>query len=105
MHHVRLLLHLTEVLSFSTLVTQAFLVRVEHNVVVGDASGDILFPSQKHCLRQIAYVADALASGQALSQFDGHLFAHAVGNHIGWRVAEQTLLQLIAPVVVVGHSS
>ena len=42
MHHVTLLLYILKVLGLSLLVLQALFVRMEYNVVVGNATEDIL---------------------------------------------------------------
>ena len=56
-------------------------------------------------MRQVANITYALAGSQAACQFDSNLFAHAVGNHIGRRVAQQALLEAVAPVVVMTHAA
>ena len=104
-HHVRLLLNILEVLSLSLLVLHALLVRVQHYVVFVYTPWYFLFASQINRLRQIANIANLLAVAQSTCQFNGGLLAHAVGNHISRRVAQQALLQAVAPVVVMRHSS
>ena len=41
MHHVTLLLYILKVLCLSLLVFQTFLVRMEHNIAIGNAADDI----------------------------------------------------------------
>ena len=56
-------------------------------------------------MRQVANVANTFAASQSACQFDGHFLAHAVGDHIGRRIAKQALLQLVAPIIVVGNAA
>ena len=105
MHHVRLLLDVAVVLCLCTLVLQALLVRVKHDVTVGDAPRNVAFLDKIHRLWQVGDVADALALTQPSCQFQRHLFAHAVGNHVGAAVHEDARTQTILPVVIVGETS
>ena len=100
-HHVRLLLDVTEVLSLCPLVAQTLFVAVQHDVVGGGNN----VVGQVDALRHVAYVADGLALAEPARQFDGGLFAHTVGEHIGPRVDEDARPQAVLPVVVVGDAS
>ena len=104
-HHVGLLLHILEVLGLSLFVLHALLVRVEYDVAIGNAAEDILLTREINGLRQVADIADALAGSQAACQFNRNFLAHAVGNHISRRIAEQALLKAVAPVVVMAHAT
>ena len=78
-HHVRLLLDMTEVLGLGAFVAQTLLVAVKHNVVVGglDACGEI------DGLREVSDVADGLSLAESTSELDRRFLAHAVGDHVG----------------------
>ena len=95
MHHVRLLLDMAEVLSLCPFVTQTFLMAVQHDIVVGDASRNLVLIRQINGLRQVAYITDLLPVGESLCQLDSGLLAHAIGDHVSRRVAQQTFLELV----------
>ena len=51
MHHVRLLLDMAEVLGLRTFVLQTFFVAVEYDVLIGDATRDVLLTGEIDRLR------------------------------------------------------
>ena len=78
-HHVRLFLYMSEVLGLRALVAETLFMAIEDNVVGsgGDAGGEV------DGLRDVADVGNGNAVRQLTGQFEGGLFAHAVGNHVG----------------------
>ena len=78
---------------------------VEHDVVSGDAARDLVLAGEIDCLGQIVDITDRLAIGESSRQFESHLLAHAVSDHIGPSIAENTGSQLILPVVVMRQSA
>ena len=60
-HHIRLFLHIPEILGLGALVAQAFLVTVQHDVLLCYSSGDILLTRQVYSLRHIPNVTDFLS--------------------------------------------
>ena len=103
MYHVRLLFDVAVVLGLGTFVFQAFFVAVQHDIVLADAAGDVFLAGEIDGLRYVADVLDACSLFQSVSQFEGGLLAHTIGNHVGPGVAEDALPQAILPVVVVGE--
>ena len=102
MHHVGLFLDVAVVLGLGALVAKAFFVTVQHDVVL--AWGDIV--SKVDGLGDVVGDVDGgtIAFGEVAGQFEGRLLAHAVGDHVGARVDEDTGAQAVLPVVVVGDA-
>ena len=105
MHHIGLLLDVLKVFGLSLFILHALLVRMEYNVAIGNAAKDVFLTREINGLRQVTDITNALASSQSTCQFDGYFLAHAVGNHIGRRVAKQAFLQTVAPIIVVGNAA
>ena len=59
MHHVRLLLDVSEILCLCLLAVETLLVAVQYYVNVGNASRYVFLPAEIHCLRNVAYVINA----------------------------------------------
>ena len=105
MHHIRLFLNMAEVLCLCALVLQTLLMAVEYDVALSNATGNILFTREKYRLRDVRNLVNRESFAKFSCQLDSRFLTHAVGNHVGTRVAENTLLQLILPVVVVRHTA
>ena len=98
MHHVRLFFDVAEVLGLGAFIAETFLVAVEHDIVLADAAGDVLFPGDIDRLRNVVRKNQRDRSLicalhgikrpvpqilQAAGEFEGGLLAHAVGDHVG----------------------
>ena len=111
---VALLLDVTEVLGLTTLVAQAFLVGMQHDVAL--LLHDGLLAGNN--LRNICYkrndvlpcrhrlpLALSYQCIDALGNFRRHLLAHAVGNDVGIAFGQQAGAQAVLPIVVVTQAT
>ena len=98
-HPVRLYLHIPEVLRLAPPVGQAFLVAVEHYVVLSR-----FFRGEKHRLGHIGDILHGDASVEKRGDLDHRCLSHAVDEHIRSRVHKNRGAQPVLPVVIVGHS-
>ena len=76
---------------------------VEHDIIFTDAARDIVLRREIDGLQDVA--GNLWALFQTTGQFYDRLFAHAVDEQVGSRIAEDALLQPILPVVVMGESA
>ncbi len=82
MHLVGFLLHMAEVVSLAFLILQTLLVRIQHDVLVGDASWDVLLFTDEHRLRYVLDVLNGTAVGYGISHIQDDLLSHAIGDHV-----------------------
>ena len=104
-HLVGFFLDVAEVLGLCALVAQTFLMGVEHDVLVGDAAGNLFFAAEEDRLGNVADSADGPSLLQFAAELHGILLAHAVKDDVGTAVAEDALVQPVLPVVVVGEAA
>ena len=104
-HLVGLFLDMAEVLSLCFLALQALLVRVEHDVVVADASRDVFLLAEIDRLWNIMDVLDVASLFELMAELDSVFLAHAIEDHVRPAVAEYALHQPVLPVVIVGEPS
>ena len=105
MHLVGLFLDMAEVLSLCFLALQTFLVRVEHDVVVADASRDVFLLAEIDRLRNIMDVLDVASLFELMAELYRIFLPHAIEDHVRPAVAENALHQPVLPIVVVGEPS
>ncbi len=105
LHLVGFLFDVAEILGFSLAVAQTFLMRMEHDIVVGNATGNIVFLAKKSGLRDVADVFDVFSRFQLVAKGKRVLLAHAVKYDVCSAVAQDTLVQSVLPIVVMGESS
>ena len=79
-----------EVLCLFPFVTQTVLMGMEYDILFCDPSGDILLLRKIYNLREVAYRTNRLSLVQSTSQFKGSLLSHAIGNHVGRGITEDT---------------
>ena len=91
-HLVRLLLYMSEVVSLSLLVAQAFLMTVQNYVVLSNSTRYFILLCQVDSLWNIAYFSNLLTLVELAAKFQNRFFAHSVDYHVGTRIAEDTLL-------------
>ena len=96
---------MAEVLSLCFLALQALLVRVEHDVVVADASRDVFLLAEIDRLWNIMDVLDVASLFELMAELDSVFLAHAIEDHVRPAVAEYALHQPVLPVVIVGEPS
>ena len=104
MNLITLFLYMTEIISLSPLVTKTFLMAMEHNIIFGNATGNILFPAQEYGLGKIGNLTYLLAQVQLLSDGKNGLFAHSIGNDISGTITKDTLTQTVFPIVIMGKT-
>ena len=102
---VGFLLDMAEVFGLKLLVAQALLVGVEDNVVLADASGNVLAAGEEDGLRHVAHVADLTSLLQLARNGNDRLLAHAIDEQVGSAIAEDALHQAVLPIVVVGEAA
>ena len=104
-HLVGFFLDVPEVFGLCALAFQTCLMAVEHDVVVGDAAGNLGFGTEVHRLWDVSGLCHAVAGAElATERCDGFL-AHAVDDEVGTRRAEYAGHELVLPVVVVGETA
>ena len=105
MHLVGLFFDMPEILSLCFLALQALLVRVEHDVVVADASRDVFLLAEIDRLWDVMDVLDVASLFELVAELNRVLLAHAIEDHVGTAVAENAFHQPVLPIVVVRESS
>ena len=104
-HLVRFLLDMTEIVGFSLLVSQTLLVAVQDDVVRGYSARYLVLLCEIYRLWNIAYFSNLLTLAELAAKFQNRFLAHSVDYHVGTRIAEDTLLQSVLPVVVMSQSA
>ena len=105
MHLVGFFLQMAHVLSLSLLVVKALLMTVQDDVILLESARNVLFFAVESNLWHFVNLVHGLAFGEGVGKFHDRAFAHAVENEVGTRIAEDTLAQLILPVVVVADTA
>ena len=79
---------------------------MKHDVLFFYSTRNLLFTvAKENGLWESGYLFDALALCHEVRELRGDPFAHAIGNHVGTRVAKNASAERVLPIVVVGHSS
>ena len=96
---------MTEIVGFSLLVSQTLLVAVQDDVVRGYSARYLVLLCEIYRLWNIAYFSNLLTLAELAAKFQNRFLAHSVDYHVGTRIAEDTLLQSVLPVVVMSQSA
>ena len=104
-HLVGLFFDMSEVFCFGLFIAETFFVGMEHNVIIADAAGNMIFLTEIDCLRNIVDLIDGATFLQFAAQLDRVLLSHAIKDHVSATVAKDTLHELILPVVIVRETS
>ena len=92
MHLVRFLLNMTEIVGLGLLIMQTLLMTVQNNVIRGYSARNFFLLREIDSLWDIAYFSYVLTFAELATEFQNWLLAHSVYNHVGTRIAEDTLL-------------
>ena len=100
MNLVGFFLQVAHVLGLSLLVVQALLMAMQDDVIVLVTARNLFLLTEEYCLGHLSDFLYLLAVVEFLSQLDDGLFAHAIQYQVGSRLAEDALLELVLPIVV-----
>ena len=102
MNLVALFLYMPKVISLCPLVTKAFLVAMQHNIIIGNATGYIFLTAKEDGLREFGDIRDLPSLIQFRSNSQNGFLAHSVGDDIACTIAKDALTKTVFPIVIMG---
>ena len=104
MHLVGFLLQVSHVLCLPLLVVKALLMAVEDDVIVLVTARNLTLLTEEDGLRHFTNFLNLLSLVQFFCQLDDGLLTHAIEYHVSPRLAQDTLLELVLPIVIVADT-